>query len=349
MRRIEIDFDSTVIDGIEQSVEGFAIPESINENETISEGDTIVEVDDSIEDEENDLPEVSNEEDNSDDYILSTVTPFSLNFINIPSYPDQLIANLFFIAQTKSAKNIILYTSYLLESEIEYEIIKDLPFSVEANFAGFRICSDIVENSFPAYVTDFDFTYDKDIEDNYKFSFRSKRMDKEGSQEIVTYKMVSDVYCGIKYIDNYIFECEVNNYELSKAAITARETDNPSEMIIVDRIERIVAMAQMKDSKTCAIEFLVTDGENKYTLLSTFNFGRKFHKKKFKGMTVDKINSVYLNEADQYLQIFSEFCRFANIDKEYLVIKAKNKDGIDKIFLIDGTNRIEFETMIEEY
>lgn len=341
MKRIEIDFNSTVVDGVEQTVEGTAIPENIDENELVSEEDTVVNI----------LPEPSNEEKeyNPDDYILATVTPFSMNSINLPAYPDQPIVNLFFIAQTKSTKNIILYTSYLIENDLELDEISDMPFYVDANFASFRICADIVENAFPAYITDFNFTYNKSIEDIHKFSFKGKRMDREGNQETVTFTMTSDVYCGIKYIDNYIFECDINNYELSKASITARETENPSEVITVDRIDRIIAMAQMKDSATCAIEFLVTDGENKYTLLSTFNFGKKFHKKKFKGMTVDKINSVYLNESDQYLQIFSEFCRFENIDKEYLVIKAKNKDGIDKIFLVDGTNRVEFETMIEEY
>jgi abortive infection bacteriophage resistance protein len=66
-------------------------------------------------------------------------------------------------------------------------------------------------------------------------------------------------------------------------------------------------------------------------------------------MTIDKINSVYLNESDQYLQVFSEFCRFDNIDKEYLIIKGKNKDNIDKLFIIDATSRIELESMIGEY
>lgn len=343
MKRIEINFDSSIINGIEQAVEGTAIPESIDENNSISEEDTVVEEDTSSD---------NNEEYNPDDYILATVTPFSMNTITLPSYPDQPIANLFFIAQTKSSKNIILYTSYLIENELELEELSNIPFYVDSNFASFRICADIVENAFPAYITDFNFSYfveNINGKDNHKFSFRAKRMDGSKLQEVAVFTMTSDIYCGIKYIDNYIFDTDINNYELSKASITAREIENPSEVITVDKIDRIVAMAQLKNTLTCAIEFVVTSKDNKYTLLSTFNFGKKFHKKKFKGMTVDKINSVYLNESDQYLQIFSEFCRFENIDKEYLVIKAKNKDGIDKIFLIDGTIRIEFETMIGEY
>lgn len=345
MRRIDIDFDTTTLDGVEQIVEGEGIPEQIEE---LPEGETL-EVDTA---EGEQLPPASDEEKESDpeDYILSTVTPFSMSIVDSMTDATQKIASLFFIAQSLSGKNYTLYTSYAVTDEFEKEAITELPFYVENNFTSFRVAADIVINSYPVYISDFDFAYDKEAEDNYKFNIRAKRLDRQGLQETVTFKMVSDVFCSLKYMDNYVFECDINNYELSKASISARESENPSEIIIADSIDRIVAMAAMKkDAETCAIEFVINDGKEKYTMLSTFNFGKKFNKKKFKGMTIDKINSVYLNEADQYLQIFSEFCRFNNIDKEYLIIKGKNKEGINKIFFIDGTIRMEFESMIGEY
>lgn len=284
----------------------------------------------------------------TDDFIISTITPFSMNTVLHPTLPENSISSMFYLAQSKSGETYIFYTSYLVDN-MEKDLISMLPFHYDSNFASFRISSDIIINSLPAFITDFDFRDDPE-NNNYRYSILANHVI-DGNNNEGTYRffMTSDVFCSLKYIDNYIIEGDVNNYELSMATISAREKEQPSEVVVVDKIDRIVAMAQMKDSDTCAIEFIVNSGDDRYTLLSTFNLGKKFNKKKFKGMTVDKINSVFLSESDQYLQIFSEFCRFNNIDKEYLIIKSRNKDGINKIFFIDGTIRMEFECMIGEY
>ena len=118
---------------------------------------------------------------------------------------------------------------------------------------------------------------------------------------------------------------------------------------MVEKIDSITAVVQIKKSTTYAIEFIVVNGENKYTILSTFDLGKKFNRKKSKGITIDKLNNTFLKDSDQYLQIFSEFCKFNNINKEYLIIKAKNKDNINNIFMIDEDIKTEFEKMIFEY
>ena len=280
-------------------------------------------------------------------YIIDSIVPFSM-VVN-----EKNIVSLFFIAQLSTGKNCIIYSNYEIEYEDEYYfIIQDMPFEVEHNFSSFRVASTMVINSYDAYVSDLNFTFDKDKlankEDNHMFSINAIKVNGE-EKEYVKFSMASDVFAGLKYIDNYLFDIVVNNYELSTASITAREGKLVSDVVIVDKIDRIVAMSQIRNSATCAVEFVVVSGEDKYTILSTFNFGTKFKKRKFKGMTIDKMNSVYLNESDQYLQVFSEFCRFDNIDKEYLIIKGKNKDNINKLFIIDATSRIELESMIGEY
>ena len=282
----------------------------------------------------------------TEDTIIVSAVPFSMNTVPYSEDPSQKIASLFFVVQTKSNKTYTLYTSYLLEDEMEEEVAEMVPFHYDSNFASFRICAEIFNNAFPAYVTDFNFRDDKD-NGIYRYSIQAREVSEES--KTVRFYMSSDVFCSIKYIDDYIFEADINNYELSMASISAREITPPSKVVIADKVDRIVAMAPMKDTTTCAIEFVLVEGENKYTILSTFNLGKKFNKKKFKGMTVEKLNTVYLRESDQYLQIFSEFCRFENIDKDYLVIKAKNKDNKNMIFMIDGTSRTEFESMIGEY
>ena len=282
----------------------------------------------------------------SDDNIIVTATPFSMNTLSGDS--DKKILLMFFIIETKARNTYMLYTSYLLEDEMEEELIKVNPFNVENNFSSFRVCSDIIINSHPVYITNFIFN-DNPENGIYRYSIEAKEVIDKELQDPTTFYMSSDVFCSIKYIDNYIFEGDINDYELSIASISGRELETPSEVVMVDKIDRIIAMVQMKKSTTCAIEFVVLSGENKYTLLGTFNLGMKFSRKKFKGMTIDKLNNIFLNDSDQYLQMFSEFCRFDNVDKDYLIIKGKNKNGINKIFLLDGTIRSEFETLICEY
>lgn len=285
----------------------------------------------------------------ADDNIIVTATPFSMNTLldNTSSSP-KIISSLFFIIQTKARNTYILYTSYLLEDEMEQEILNNSPFHVENNFSNFRICSDIIIKTLPVYITDFIFN-DTEENGNYRYSIQAKEVINKELQKPIRFYMTSDIFCSLKYIDNYIFEEDINNYELSMASISARELDIPSEVVTVDKVDRIIAMVPMKHTTTCGIEFVVVSGENKYTLLCTFNLGKKFGRKKFKGMNIDKINDIFLKESDQYLQLFSEFCRFDNIDKDYLIIKGKNKDGINKLFMLDGTVRVELEGMITDY
>ena len=229
-------------------------------------------------------------------------------------------------------------------------MVENIPFNLVTGFAANKLVSDLLLRYNTNYISNLDFNYEPDSDELYKFNVRARRVDSAGIQEAVTFKMTSDVFNTINYIDSYMFDMVMNNYELSMASVTGRSGEEPSELIIVDKVDRIVAMAQIKNSSSCGIEFVVVDGnDNKYTLLSTFNLGITFNKKKFKGMTVDRLQNVYMQESDQYLQLFSNFCKFANVDKEYLIVKAKNKDEVSKLFLLDSTVRTEFESMIGEY
>lgn len=293
------------------------------------------------------------EDDKRNDYRIESIVPFSMTVTDNPHNPNTKIASLFYIAKSKSGIIFTLYTSYLLEDEYEVEQVKhNYPFHVENNFSSFRVAQNMIINSYDIFVTDFNFTYNKDI-DNYKFSIKALRQDKDGVHETVQFNMISDVFAAIKYIDSYAYDTVINNHELSLASLTALDdipNAYPTEIVVVEKIDRIVAMAQIKDSTTCGIEYIVkTEDGDKYTLLSVFNLGQRFHKKKFKGMTTDKLNNAYLREADQYLQMFSDFCKFDNIDKEYLIIKARNKDSVTRMFMMDTTIRTELQSMIGEY
>ena len=295
-----------------------------------------------------------NEIDRSDDYIIDTIVPFSMNILDNPNNPDTKIASLFFIAKSKSDYTFSIYTSHLLENDDEVESIKNIyPFHIDNNFSSFRIASNMIINSYKVYSTDFNFEYNKDAE-FYKFSIKAIRQDSKGLHETVQFNMISDVFAGLKYIDTYAYDLTLNNYELSIASLSAKDSTPdivPTEMINANKLDRVVAMAPIgKDSTTYGIEFVaLDDNDNKYTILSTFNLGQKFNKKKYKGMDINKIQNNYLKEEDQYLQLFATYCRFNNIDKEFLIIKAKNKDGKHILLMLDSTVRIELQTLIGEY
>ena len=287
-----------------------------------------------------------NVEKSNESFIIDSIVPF---YMNITEPREQTIGTLFFIAQLSGGKVVTIYSNYLIEDYTEREFIEETnPFFAANNFVSFKLAANMIINSQDTYVTDFKFNFDKDKLNDDKHAFSFKAIKSNGKKE-VEFTMVSNVFAVIKYIDNYVFDAVINNYELSTAAITAREGNNIFDVVIVDKIDRIIAMSQIKNSNTCAIEFVLISGEDKYTILSTFDFGTKFGRKKFKGINVEKLTSMYLNENDQYLQVFSEFCHFNNIDKEYLVIAGKNKDGVSKLFFIDSASRVELESMVGDY
>lgn len=306
---------------------------------------TIKENDGSYAESENDNEYTNQNDQISDDNIIVLAIPFSMNSVPYKSSPELDISTLFFIIKTKSGKIRVFYSSYLSEDEFDNDFVRELPFHVENNFLTFRIFADTVINSFTTYITDFIFDYNP--EEEYPFSIKSKNINNANGPE--KFYMSSDIFFSIKYIDNYIFEGHNVDYELSLASISGVESDRLSKIIMVDKIDSISAMVQLKKTTTYAIEFVVMNGEDKYTILSTFDLGKKFNKKKSKGITLDKLNDTFMKDSDQYLQVLSEFCKFNNIDKDYLIIKGKNKDNENVIFMINEDVRIEFEKMISEY
>jgi hypothetical protein len=288
------------------------------------------------------------ESENIESFSINTIVPFA---IYVSDYPDNehKMASLYYLVQTNKNEMLTIYTSYLIENEFEYENIKSYPFHIENNFINFRLCADLVLSSYPIYITNFDFNYNNDEEIN-KFNFKAKRLTEEGEQETVEFAITSDIFASLKYIDNYIYDGFSTGYELGIASVTGRYKEDPAEIVIVDKIDRIIAIAPIeKHADTYAIEFLINRKDDKYSLLTTFNMEKKFNKRKFKKISIDKINDNFLKEPDQYLQVFTEFAKIVNMDKEYLIIKGKNKDNIDKLFFIDSTIRTELESMIDNF
>ena len=290
---------------------------------------------------------------NEKDLILKHVVPLSFSFVS-----DD-IGSFAVICLSESDELFTICTNYQFEEEIEKSVMKELPFYDDNKFPNHKIVDGMIINKIPSFLTDFKFTYHKE-EEIYKFTLKARELTKEGAGREVEFKCTSDIYCSLKFFDQYIFNCIINNHDITAATISGFAKEDPSEVFIVDRVDRIVAMAPMeiegvKHSTNIALEFVVakmnfkTESFVKSTILATFDIGQEFKKKKFKGMTVDKLNDTFFAEDDQYLQMYNTFDRLENIDKEYLIIRATNKDQNSKIFFIDSTIRTELETMIGEF
>ena len=113
-------------------------------------------------------------------YTIDSIVPFSM-----VTDEEKDIVSLFFIAQLSTGENCIIYSNYYIEDEDESYFTKELPFHVENNFSSFRVASTMIINSYDAYVTDLNFTFDKDIsklvdkEDNHMFSINAVKVNGE--------------------------------------------------------------------------------------------------------------------------------------------------------------------------
>ena len=56
-------------------------------------------------------------------------------------------------------------------------------------------------------------------------------------------------------------------------------------------------------------------------------------------MTVEKIEDTYMKDADQYLSIFTFNTTIDNIEKDFIIIKGKNKNDNNKLFFLDSNMR----------
>lgn len=291
----------------------------------------------------------------SGDFIIDFIAPFSISVEG--GAGGGANSTLTFIVINKNKKLFTMSTTYQVETNEEIAHIEGIPFNTINCFSTVPVISNLIINELDNYISDLNITYnedgyfnddDEDLKGKYLFSLKAKKVSSDGFKEEEIFYMTSDTFSSINFVDRYVTDCINNNRELAVAAVAGKATDDPSELVFVDKIDRIIAMAPI--TETCSsVEFIALDKDgNKNTILAPFGLG-KFNKKKFKGMTFDKIQNSYMLEADQYLHIYSNFCRFANIDKEYFAIKAKNKDNKNVIFFIDSTVRTELETLIGEF
>ena len=86
----------------------------------------------------------------------------------------------------------------------EKEFINSIPYNSSNAFSSTPITSNILINTLDNYISNFEFEYIDD-EDINKFRIKTKKIndDKSFSDEEYIFKMTSDVFSSINYVDTY--------------------------------------------------------------------------------------------------------------------------------------------------
>lgn len=183
--------------------------------------------------------------------------------------------------------------------------------------------------------------------------------------------MNSEIYCAMKFIDDYIFNTMIENeHDLQLATIVGSKENNDVEFFVVDSIENIVNMVSTK-KKPKGIEAIKsifdreadtniglvfrasrTTPEKKeiVSILTPFDIGVELDKSKFKGDTVEDLENNYFGDSDQYVAtLIINDTHIEVVDKSYMVIRGKTKNGTTKIFLLDNAIKNDLIKKIKDY
>lgn len=285
---------------------------------------------------------------------ISAVTPMTIMDEKSPS--GQNVCALVFLCKDKSSGLFFTLThNYIVENDEQMKIVQRNPIHDVRNFISKKIATNMVLASVPGYITDLNFYYNDDTDIPSEKFFLYAVPNRE-DRKIVKFEMTPEIFSSMAFIDDYIVSDSQNVHDLQVATVSGY---NPTELLVtthfVDNVNSIVSLAEVeKGSTELAIVFKVLELDNQgkknsYKILTSFDFGQKFHRNKFRGMTVKKIEEEYANDADQYYSNYMIEVRIKNLDKDFLVIKAKNKDGVCKLFFLDNDVQKDIESLVQNY
>lgn len=202
------------------------------------------------------------------------------------------------------------------------------------------------------YATDFSFDFDGDkiTNDIHEFYFNAINIKESTYSKFIVDR---NLYSSIRYYIEHMMIRGTNNNKFIIASSYSIQTTDEAEIIMVNSINSIVNLAKYKKSTTIAIVFECTatngDGEeNNYTILTSFDLGKHIKNKKCKGNTIEQIENKFLKEIDQYVESFTFMSAIHKLGKEYMVIKAFNKDETTKLFFINNNCIEKLAELINE-
>ena len=323
----------------------------------------------------------------SDDVVnIKTATPYNIQLINHnPEKGQYGKAVLTFLARKDIGSN----KDQLVTFSIAYQITKDNEDFIydldcveddEYDFIGRRILNKSLINYLDSYVvfdTKFATEENFDKEENPYLTLDATESD---TRKAVKLRMTTDIASCVMFIDSYIKEMINNDHDFMLATTAGSKiSPNAAKFFVVDKIENIVEMAgaivtdvyegknpfkklhnklfkkkRIYDTTVGLVlkvsKFVDKDTKETDFILTPFDVGVNFEQAKFRGKTLDDIQGKYFGDADQYVgTLMITNTHLMGVDKDYMIIRGKNKDGQLRLFLFDQSIQEELKHLIDTY
>ena len=306
---------------------------------------------------------------------IKTITP-----LDITTHEDDekklYFATLNLLATTSDDTMIIVSKNYYANDSLDLEFTKLNPLSVEDQFCNRNITDHVLFANLPRILTELEFSVDEDYatNDNPVVSCLGRRIDIENpvSADHTDTKLefTAEAYAAVTFLDDYIMAGDSNEYNLSMATcVGSKYPDEPVTFFKTDDITSIATMcrAEKKDpnpfkklfhrEKNTSIGLVINCMRYKpdksietVSLLTTFDIGKDYPDSKFKGDTIDTIQNKYYGDSDQFVSTLTvEDTRLLGVDKQFMMVRAKNKNHKVYVFLLDVSATEKITKLIEAY
>lgn len=306
---------------------------------------------------------------------IKTITP-----LDITTHEDDekklYFATLNLLATTSDDTMIIVSKNYYANDSLDLEFARLNPLSVEDQFCNRNITDHVLFANLPRILTELEFSVDEDYatNDNPVVSCLGRRIDIENpvSADDTDTKLefTVEAYAAVAFLDDYIMNGDSNEYNLSMATcVGSKYPDEPVTFFKTDDITSIATMcrAEKKDTnpfkklfhreKNTSIGLVINCMRYKpdksietVSLLTTFDIGKDYPDSKFKGDTIDVIQDKYYGDADQFVSTLTvEDTRLLGVDKQFMMVRAKNKNHKVYVFLLDVSATEKITKLIEAY
>lgn len=272
-------------------------------------------------------------------YTIETVTPISIE--NKYIFSENVIVN-YWLCKLTNGELIILCCNFITDIQEEKDIlVKSVPYHEDNTFMNHSIMCNMLLSKFPVYLSDFLFYESEDgkIEIVSKLLAKDNKVD----ENIVYFNFSLDIFATFAYTENYITDSILNYHDISLATLYgARVPETETVLYNISDIDILSVVSIDKKKKSIGI-LLRTESKDEestsYNILIPFESNVKINKRKTKGATIEKIQDSYLSNEDEYVSLFMFEARIEDMDKEYLFIKAKNKDEKSILFTMDSAVR----------
>lgn len=313
--------------------------------------------------------EYDNKEFLEKDNIIKWATPIALNIIEKETNNSSMkIASLTFFCMNENNTFLTINRNFIIDMEEEEEFLSFLDLHMDNIVTNLKICIKQIINNCPCYVSEFNF---KIKEDNKKIVCFDAANSKTG--EIRNFKINLDVFMSLSYIEDMIYNCEVeNDLFFTIATVIGSKAESGTELFIVDTIQSIIAVTsgirasteklhaikeifinEPTEKLAVVLDVIAKDTsirEDVYTLMIPFTSKTAYRKNKFKQMTIERMEEIYFGAPNQYSNtLMVNNVKILNGEKSYTAFRTKNSLGKTKIFLIDSDTMDKIQEKIDNF